>query len=284
MVVNICHLVLFVNVSHGNVEALNSGKLDACLMFTFEVSFLCLLTNALLICWPCMPLQSGLPLFWLVCHPVSFLVFISKVMCGALEVLMDIVGYCRIACIDNHNKTHITLFSIVLWCSVICCLIVMNTVRWLGLASCSLFCMTVRTWVHSVFAWCRDEADGGTVWSAVAVGGEMHSIQVTGSAASTSPLLRCRGDVKCPTTLLPSELSPTILLLLVVADKFTAPDVQTTNYSLVYQSWLPLSWSVGTGYSFLTWAMIDAQLGKVACCIQISAVQPALTLVSWQIW
>ena len=61
-----------------------------------------------------------------------------------------------------------------------------------------------------MFAWCRDEADGGTVRSAVAVGGEMHSIQVTDSVARTSPLLRCCGDVKCPMTLLPSELSPTI--------------------------------------------------------------------------
>jgi hypothetical protein len=76
---------------------------------------------------------------------------------------------------------------------------------------------------------------------AVAVGGEMHSRQVAGSAASTSPLFRCRGDVKCPTKLLPSKLLPTILLLLVVADKFTPSDVQTTNYSLVYQSWLSLS-------------------------------------------
>jgi hypothetical protein len=44
---------------------------------------------------------------------------------------------------------------------------------------------------------------------------------------------------------------PTILLLLVVADKFTPSDVQTTNYSLVYQSWLSLFWSVEANYSLL---------------------------------
>jgi hypothetical protein len=47
MAVNICHLVMFVDVSHGNVEALNSGELDACLRFTFEGFFLCMLTNTL---------------------------------------------------------------------------------------------------------------------------------------------------------------------------------------------------------------------------------------------
>lgn len=44
---------------------------------------------------------------------------------------------------------------------------------------------------------------------------------------------------------------PTIFLLVVVADKFTASDVQMTNYSLVYQSWLSLSWSVKASYSLL---------------------------------
>jgi len=59
-----------------------------------------------------------------------------------------------------------------------------------------------------VFVRCRAQVGGGTVRLAVAVGGEMHSTQVAGSAASTSPLLRCCGDVKCPTTLLSSELLP----------------------------------------------------------------------------
>ena len=126
----------------------------------------------------------------------------------------------------------------------------MNTIRWPGLASCAPFRMTARTWGCSAFVLCRAQADGGTMRFAVAVSDEMHSRQVACSAASTSPTFRCHGDVKCQTTLLPSELSPTILLLLVVADKFT-PDVQTTNYSLVYQSWLSLSWSVGASYSLL---------------------------------
>ena len=46
------------------------------------------------------------------------------------------------------------------------------------------------------------------------VGGEM----TAGKAAGTRPLVRCR-DVKCETSLYPSGLSPTSLLLLVVADK-----------------------------------------------------------------
>ena len=36
-------------------------------------------------------------------------------MYGALEVLIDSVGYCRIACSDNHSKTHIMLFIVVLF-------------------------------------------------------------------------------------------------------------------------------------------------------------------------
>jgi len=59
-----------------------------------------------------------------------------------------------------------------------------------------------------VFVWCRAQADGSTMRSALEVGGEMRSRKVAGSAARTSPLFRCRGDVKCHTTLLPSELSP----------------------------------------------------------------------------
>ena len=77
------------------------------------------------------------------------------------------------------------------------------------------------------------QADGGTVQSAVEVGSEMRSRQLAGCVAVTSlvggemlagdtagpcPLVRCR-DAGCQTTLLPSGLSPTILLFLVVADK-----------------------------------------------------------------
>ena len=46
------------------------------------------------------------------------------------------------------------------------------------------------------------------------VGGEM----LAGSTAVPCPLVRCR-NVGCQTTLLPSGLSPTMLLLLVVTDK-----------------------------------------------------------------
>jgi len=35
-------------------------------------------------------------------------------------------------------------------------------------------------------------------------------------------------------TLYPTELSPRVLLLFVVAEKFTHPYVETTNYSLKY--------------------------------------------------
>jgi len=77
------------------------------------------------------------------------------------------------------------------------------------------------------------QADGGTVMSVVEVGSEMRSRRLAECVAVTSAvgrelladstagpctLLRCR-DVGCQTTLLPSGLSPTILLLLVVADK-----------------------------------------------------------------
>ena len=77
------------------------------------------------------------------------------------------------------------------------------------------------------------QIDGCTVQSAVKVGSEMRSRQLAGYVAVTSPgggdmlafataahrsLVRCR-DVGCQTTLLPSRLSPTILLLLIVAEK-----------------------------------------------------------------
>jgi len=77
------------------------------------------------------------------------------------------------------------------------------------------------------------QADGGTVQSAVEVGSEMCSRQLAGCVVVTSlvggemlagsmagpcPLVRCR-DVGCQMMLLPSGLSPTILILLVVTDK-----------------------------------------------------------------
>jgi len=78
-----------------------------------------------------------------------------------------------------------------------------------------------------------NQAGGSTVRSAVAVGSEMRSRLFAGCVAATDlvggemlagsttgprPLVRCR-DVRCQTMLLPSGSSPTILLLLVVADK-----------------------------------------------------------------
>jgi len=102
-----------------------------------------------------------------------------------------------------------------------------------GLATCAPFRMTARTRVRSAFARCGTQAGGSTVRSAVAVDSEMRSrpfarcVMVTSpvgvetsadSMAGPRPLVGCR-DVRCQTTLLPSGSSPTILLLLVVADK-----------------------------------------------------------------
>jgi len=87
--------------------------------------------------------------------------------------------------------------------------------------------------------------------------------------------------------LLPSELSLTILLLMVVANKLTPSDVQTTNYSLMFRSWLfPLdvsellflSWCV-----FLSWVLMNTRLGKVASFIEIFAGFSGLLLVSWRV-
>jgi len=78
----------------------------------------------------------------------------------------------------------------------------------------------------------RTQTDGGTAQLAVKVGRQMRSKQLAGCVEATSPvggemlasstagtcaLVRC--DVGCQTTLLPSGLSPTIIFLLVVADK-----------------------------------------------------------------
>ena len=84
---------------------------------------------------------------------------------------------------------------------------------------------------------CRAQA-AGTFWSAAAVNGDMHSRQVGGCTASTSLLVVCCVDVRRQTMLLPFGLSPTILLLLAVADKLLLLDVLPVNYSSMYRSWL----------------------------------------------
>jgi len=132
-------------------------------------------------------------------------------------------------CDNNYSKTHIMLL---IWSYsrkvrlCISCLVERSS----GLAP---FRMMAQKRVRNAFARCGTQTGGSTVHSVVAVGSEMHSrlfaacVVVTSpvggdmsanSMAGLRPLVGCR-DVRCQTTLLPSGSSPTILPLLVVADK-----------------------------------------------------------------
>jgi len=82
----------------------------------------------------------------------------------------------------------------------------------------------------------QSSGDGLTFRLAAAVGSEMRGRPVVGCAASSSLLVRCHVDVRHQATLLPSGLSPTILLPLAVADKLLLLDVQAINYSLMCRS------------------------------------------------
>jgi hypothetical protein len=73
---------------------------------------------------------------------------------------------------------------------------------------------------------------------AVVVGGAMCSRQFVICALTASLLVRRRGEVRHPTTLLLMELSATFLLFRVVADKLFLLDVPAANRSSLYRNWL----------------------------------------------
>ena len=129
-------------------------------------------------------------------------------------------GILQDCCSDNHSKTHITLSIFVLesYSRVVCNLLL--NCEYVTLAWPRFVCSVLRDGsdvsvqcvcaVRCVAGWAQDPRHT-PVRSA--------QPQVAGCAAGTRQLIRCLGDVKCQTTLLPSGLSPTIPLLLVIADK-----------------------------------------------------------------